>query len=116
MKKAKVAWGHGAVAQTADKLEKGRKARRRRVGDGKGVDIGIANTFGTMLEHHLSSITDPQTRRRLHDHIRDHVDAAMKPLIKIMKRDGAKDEDVDLFQDLGPNMFRTVIEYFEEKN
>jgi hypothetical protein len=116
VRKAKPAYSHGAIAETADRLERGRGARRRKQGDGKGVDIGIANTFGITLEHHLESVKDPQTRERLHAHIREHVDAAMKPLTKIMKRNGAKQSDIDLFSDIGPNMFRTIIEYFEDKN
>jgi hypothetical protein len=115
-KKSKVAWSHGAVAETATRLGHGREARRRKAGDGGGVDIGIANTFGTTLEHHLDSVTDPQTRARLHDHIRTHVEAAMRPLIKIMRRNGAKNDDVEFFADVGPNMFRTIIEYFEVEN
>lgn len=114
-KKTKIAFGHGAVAETVDRLVTGRKARRRKPGDGEGVDIGIANCFGITIEEHLSKLS-PAERPRMHDHIKSHVDAAMKPLLKLMQRDGADEADVRFFADIGPNMFRTIIEYFEEKD
>lgn len=114
--KKKTAYSHGAVKETADRLTKGRLARRREPGDGQGVDVGIANTFGITLEGHLDSVTSPDTRRRLHDHVRLHVDEAMKPLLKIMQRNGASDYDMKFAHDIVPNMFRTIIEYFEEEN
>lgn len=105
----------GVVDDHLKLLGERRAVRQRVAGDGKGVDIGIApGGFHSSLERHLMTLT-PATRERLLAHVREHVAEAMKPLRKLI---AAKGDDVELrlFDDVGPNCLRTIIEFLEEKN
>ena len=86
-----------------------RRVRKRQVGDGKGVDIGIG-CLPADVERVLDKLS-PDVRARLLAHVRTHVDEAMKPILRALEREH---ESVDFFRDVGPNMLRTVIEYLEE--
>lgn len=104
----------GAVDARLKHLGEARKVRRREPGDGDDVDIGIApGAFSVSIERHLSSLK-PENKDRLLKHMIEHVDAAMKPLRKLVKAKGS-DHELMLLNDVGPNMLRTIIEFLEAK-
>ena len=104
---------HGAVALKAEALENKREGRK--TGDGQGVDPSISpGAFGTTLQKTLTKLS-PDTQKRMLTHIRNSVDEAMRPIVKLLGRD-ATDYDVALFKDVGPNMLRTVMEFLEERD
>ena len=105
--------GHGQVDVRAQALGSMREKRGRAPGDGDGVDIGIQPGAFIGLERHLKTLK-PATRARMASHIRDHVEEAMKPLIKLVERNG-NDHELLLLRDVGPNMLRTVLESLEDK-
>jgi hypothetical protein len=106
--------GHGQVDARARALGDMRKSRGRKPGDGGGVDIGIQPGAFIGLERHLKTLK-PATRARMATHIRDHVNEAMKPLLKLVERNG-NDHELLLLRDVGPNMLRTVLESLEDKH
>jgi hypothetical protein len=106
---------YGAVDARSAKLEQGRAVRGREAGDGDGVDIGISpGAFSVSLEKHLKKLS-PATKERMLSHLKEHVELAMKPLVKLVEREG-DEHDVHLLKDVGPNMLRTVIECLEDKS
>lgn len=103
----------GAVRAKAEDLATKRQIRKREIGDGEGVDIGIApGAFAGAIEKMLVTAS-PQTRERLRMHICASVDEAMKPLIRLAERE-TNEAAVRLLQDVGPNMLRTIIECLED--
>jgi hypothetical protein len=106
--------GHGQVDLRAQSLDVSRQNRGRSPGDGEGVDISIMPGAFIGLEVHLNTLNSA-TRARMAAHIREHVDEAMKPLIKLMERNG-NDYELLLLKDVGPNMFRTILESLEDKH
>ena len=104
---------HAAVAAKLDDLAKKRKARHRHEGDGQGVDISIGS-LGTRLEATLDKLSK-DTKARMLVHVREHVDEAMKPILRAVERDHNQDE-VNFLHDVGPQMLRTIIEYLEEQS
>lgn len=105
--------GHGDVAGRGARLAAMREKRGRAPGDGRGVDIGISPGAFVALERHLEKLPE-QTKRRLLDHVRNHVDEALKPMVKLVEKKGTEHELL-LLRDVGPNMLRTVIEFLEEE-
>ena len=106
--------GHGEVDARFQHLTTVRKVRRREAGDGEGIDIGIMPGAFISIEQHLKTL-NPATRARMLTHISHHVDEAMKPLLKLVGREGTE-YDVLMIKDVGPNMLRTVIEALEDKH
>ena len=102
----------GAVAAQFDDLTAKRRVRRRKDGDGQGPDIGIG-LVGTRLEKILDKLPK-ETKARMLDHIRLHVDEAMKPILRTIERAG-DDYELEFIRSVGPNMFRTFIEYLEDE-
>jgi len=109
----KKSYGRAAVKETANDLAIKRRARRRKPGDGKGVDPGLDNCFGILLESHLAKLS-PETKKRMHKHISHHVDQAMVPLSRLMSKAG-NEFDIKLFNDIGINMFRPILEFLESE-
>ena len=103
----------GAVAEKFNDLVTRRKVRRRVDGDGKGPDIGIG-LVGTRLETILGTLNKP-TKTRMLEHIRHHVDEAMKPILKAIEKAG-DDEELEYIRGVGPNMLRTFIEFLEDES
>ena len=106
-------YAHAAVAAKVDDLVKRRKARHRHEGDGQGIDIGIGS-LGTRLEATLDKLSK-DTKARMLVHVREHVDEAMKPILRAVERDHDQ-EEVAFLHDVGPQMLRTIIEYLEEQS
>jgi hypothetical protein len=103
---------HGAVAAQFDDLTMKRKVRRRKDGDGLGPDVGIG-LVGSRLEKILDKLPK-ETKARMLEHIRLHVDEAMKPILRAIERTG-DDYELEFIRGVGPNMLRTFIEYLEDK-
>lgn len=104
------------IDQEIDVLVNRRRVRKRRPGDGQGRDVGIApGAYSVTVAKHIDTLAD-ETRKRLLDHVRAHVDEALKPLIRLMERAGCSEHEIDMFRDVGPNALRTVIEHLEEVN
>jgi hypothetical protein len=104
----------GAVAAHGNELQAKRAVRRRKVGDGQGVDISIAGGyFGTGLEGHLEKLSKA-AKKKLLDHVQLHVDEALKPMVKLVTAKGT-DIELELLKSVGPNLFRTIIEYLEDE-
>lgn len=105
----------GKVKASLEALGVKRLVRRRRDGDGLGVDIGIAGGFyGLRFEHALTALT-PDTKAKLHDHVAGHVAEAMRPLLKLAQKSGASELDLEMLASVGPNCLRTILEALEEK-
>lgn len=89
-----------------------RKIRRRQPGDGLGEDVGIG-VVDLRLEKALNTLTDGQ-RTRMRDHVRDHAQEALKPILRLLELQKMP-EEIALLTDVGPNMLRTIVEFLEEK-
>ena len=102
----------GAIDLRFEKLASYR--RERKESDGKGPDIHISPGAFISVEKHLAELK-PDTRKRMLDHIKHHVDEAMKPLIRLVEKNG-DDHDMLMLRDVGPNMLRTIIEFLEQES
>lgn len=104
------------IDQEIDVLAGRRRARNRQPGDGQGRDVGIApGGYSVTVAKHIDALAD-ETRQRLLQHVRGHVDEALKPLVRLMERAGCSEYEIHLFRDVGPNAMRTLIEHLEEVN
>jgi hypothetical protein len=104
----------GAVDEITGKLAAARERSGRTPGDGQGLDIAIAPGGFYSLRRLLDPLPSP-IKVRLRDHIRDHADEAMKPILRLMAKSGADEHHVSLIRDVGPNALRTIIEYLEDE-
>lgn len=102
----------GAVDAKMSSMAASRAARHREAGDGLGVDPGIMPGAFVALEPYMDKM--PKVLRdRTREHVIEHAKAALKPVLRWMMKNGASEQDMDLVENVGPNMLRTIIEKLE---
>ena len=90
-----------------------RQRRGRKDGDGLGVDIGIIpGAYIVPISKHIKDLS-PETKRRLLEHVKGHVEEGLKPFVRLLERAGENEYTINRFRSVGPNSFRTIIEQLE---
>lgn len=107
----------GALVSKLDMEIAGNIARRqkrgRRDGDGLGVDVGIIpGACIVPISKHIQGLS-LETKKRLLEHVKHHVEEGLKPFVRLLERGGESDYNLDRFRSVGPNSFRTIIEQLE---